>query len=233
MGTRSSHQWRMGICKQQERGSPSRLGSPLRSCQPSIHSCRACASLRAETPPTGLLKRTVTPHRPAARVLTGLRDARRPAGVQPAPIGGRGPPGGQQGTRATVCPGWALHAVIPLPYSLPAPMADTAEMTGRCAACAQRAATPSSSLRPGRALGFGLEPRTTLDGQRRRSDSDDTAWRQLGPRLMTRTPLRDAGSGGARGATQQPCGGPGPRRSGPLAQATRRRARRPVHPTRI
>ena len=63
-------------------------------------------------------------------MLLGLNYARLPAGVEPAPIGS--PSGGQQGARATICPGTALHALIPLPYSRSAPMAATAEITGRC-----------------------------------------------------------------------------------------------------
>ena len=74
-------------------------------------------------------------------MLTGVHYARLPAGVKLAPIGG--PPGGQQGSRAVECPGMTLHALIPLPYSLSAPTATTAETLG--AVCG--AANPLESLR--------------------------------------------------------------------------------------
>ena len=38
--------------------------------------------------------------------------------------------GGQKGARAVECPGSALHALTPLPYSLSAPEAATAEIMG-------------------------------------------------------------------------------------------------------
>ena len=74
-------------------------------------------------------------------MLTGVHYARLPAGVDSAPIGG--PLGGQQGAWAVERQGLALHALTPLPYSLSAPTATTAETLG--AVCG--AANPLESLR--------------------------------------------------------------------------------------
>ena len=79
-------------------------------------------------------------------MLTGVHYARLPAGVEPAPIGS--PSGGQQGARAVECPGSALRALTPLPYSLSASMAATAETMG-CVRGAANGRKPTRESRVG------------------------------------------------------------------------------------